>query len=99
MLILDEGLDELDQGHFAAFAFIVEAHHDGQVLDADHDGQRPKDHRQDTEDLALCRFQSVVRREALLDGVERAGADVAVHNTDRPDGQGEHSFLVRRLRS
>ena len=79
--------DQRHQGEHAALAAIVGAHHDDDVFQGDDDDQRPGDQRQDAEHVLGRRLQPGELAEALLDGVERAGADVAEHHAER--GQGE----------
>ena len=77
----------------AAFALIVGAHHDGDVLDRDHQQQRIDDQRQHTQHVLLRGRDGVRSEEALAQRVQRTGADVAVDDADRC--QGERSDFLR----
>ncbi len=68
----------------AALAAIARPHHDKNVFDRDDQRQRPRDQRQNAEDARLVDASIV---EALLDGVERRGADIAIHDAKRRDRQ------------
>ena len=66
------------QGEDAAFTLVVGAHDDAGVLDGDDQQQRVEHQRQDAEYVLVCGADRVGTEEALADGVERAGPDVAV---------------------
>ena len=76
------------EGEDAAFAAVVGAHHDKDVLQGDDDDQRPGDQRQDPEHVVGGRLDPGEFAEALLHRVERAGADVAVHDAKGRERQG-----------
>ena len=66
-------------------AVVVGAQHEKQILDAHHHEQRPEDQRKNAEHV-FGGDRYVVRAgraKALFDGVERAGADVAVDHAER----------------
>ena len=76
----------------AAFALVVGPEHDQDVLDRDDQDQRPQDQRQDAEDVVARRRRAGRHRrrvQRLAEGVERAGADVAVDDADRTERQRE----------
>ena len=77
----------------AAFALVVGAHHDRDVLDRDDDQQRVDDQRQHAEHVLVRRRHRVRAEEALAHRVERAGADVAVDDAD--GGQREREAARR----
>ena len=74
----------------AAFALVVRAHDEDQVLDRNQQRERPEDQRQDAEDV-LARGRDAVRAvKTLTQRVQRTGADVAVDDaegTERQKGQ------------
>ena len=79
----------------ATFAVVIGAHHDGDVLHRDHEDQRVDDEREHAEDVFGRGGDAVRPVEALAQGVERAGADVAIDDADSADGKRKQS-LVRR---
>jgi hypothetical protein len=69
-------------------ATIVGAHDEPGVLDRHDDHQRPEDQRHDPVDAGRGRVHGVaVRVEDHLDGVQRAGPDVAVDDAQRSERQ------------
>ena len=82
-----QGRHERGQREDAAFALVVGAQHERDVLDRHHEHQRPEDQRQHAEHVVVRRRHRVRSEEALAHRVERAGADVAVDHAER--GQGE----------
>ena len=81
------GTQERHEGEDASLAAVVGLHDEGEVLEDDHQQERPQHQRQDAEDVRRRRWQAVVGAEALLDRVERRGADVAVHDAQRRQPQ------------
>ena len=77
------GREQRGQREDAAFALVVGAHDDGDVLDRDDEQQRVDDQRQHAEDVLVRRRHGVRAEEALAHRVERAGADVAVDDAER----------------
>ena len=57
---------------------IVGAQHEQHVLERHHPEQRPEDQREDAQHALGVDSHAVMPGEHLLEGVERAGADVAV---------------------
>ena len=80
----------------AAFALVVGAHHDDDVLDGNDDEQRVEHHGQDAEDVLRRHVNRVRAIETLADGVERACADVSVNNAE--GGERERSETPGRIR-
>ena len=80
----------------AALAVVVGAHDEREVLDRDDQHQRPEDERQDAEHVRLGRRDRVRSEEALAHRVERAGADVAVDDAERAEGQRQRGGVDRR---
>ena len=76
-----------EQRYDAAFAAIVQTHDEGDVLDAHDEDQRPDDEREHAVDRRDSGRQPVLGVEACPEGVERAGADIAVD--DAQGGQGQ----------
>ncbi len=75
------------QRQHAALAVIVGAHDHNDVFQGDDDQQRPGDQRQHAEHVVVRRLQAGEIAEAGLDGVERAGADVAEDDAERRQRQ------------
>jgi len=90
--------DEGHQRQDPALAPVVGAHHKHEVLDGDHQDQRPDDQRQDAQHVGRGHRNAVLAVEALADGVERARADVAVHDPERREGEREQVAAARPLR-
>ena len=82
-----------------ALAVVVGAQDEQHVLDRDDHDQRPEDERHDAEDhLAREGASSRSGGEGLLQGIERARADVAVHDPERAERQRPERRGVRRQR-
>jgi hypothetical protein len=73
-----------DASKLNRLAVVVGAQHQRNVLERHHDHQDPEDRRASAEDRLRVHGDAVLGIERFLDGVERARADVAVH-----DAQGE----------
>jgi hypothetical protein len=88
-------LDQRDQGQDPALAVVVGAHDEEHELDRDDQGDRPEDERDHPEDVAFGRLHRlVVGGEDCLQGVERAGADVAEDDPERAQGEHRHAELA-----
>jgi hypothetical protein len=80
--------DECRQGQDAALTVVVGPHHDGEVLDADDEYERPEHEGQQAEDVVLDDRQLVaVSLERLPHGEQRVGADVAEDHAQGAEGQ------------
>ena len=74
----------------AALAVVVGAQQDQHVFERDGDDQRPHDQRQHAEhDVTGDRLVAAGRDRRLAEGVERAGADIAVDDADAAERQRE----------
>src|SRR6185312_13456569 len=71
----------------AAFAVVVGAHDEADVLDADDERERPEDEREEAEDVGGARRHAVLGADALLERVEGAGADVAEDDAESAERQ------------
>ena len=60
-----------------------------------HHRQRPKDQGHDAQNVVRGDGHGVRTVEAFLDGVKRAGADIAKHHSQSPQGQDQ--FLLKIL--
>ncbi|MNJ33482.1 hypothetical protein D3C77_281680 [compost metagenome] len=83
------------QGHDAALALVVGAQDEQHVLDRDHPDQRPEDQRQDTQHAVMVDRHPIVAGKHLLEGIQGAGADIAVHHPYRRHQQAQR--LRRRM--
>ncbi len=82
--------DERGERQDAALAVVVGPHHEQQVLETDHDDQRPEGDRCHAVGAGLVDLElGVVER--LADRVERAGTDVAEHDAQCTEGESRHS--------
>jgi hypothetical protein len=79
--------NQRDEREDSAFAAVVGAHHEHEVLDADDGDERPQNQRQNAIDVGLARYQSILRLEALAQRVEGACPDVAVDDAEREYSQ------------
>jgi hypothetical protein len=84
--------DQRHEGQYAAFAPVVGAHHDQDVLQRDDDDQCPGDQRQDAQDIVMHRLQAGKLAEALFYRIERAGADVAEHHAQSGQREGRRAL-------
>ena len=80
-LVLDRLRGQRQHGHQSAFAVVVGAQHQGDVLDRDNDRQGPEENRQNAEHIGVGKWH-VAGAEYLLDRIQYAGADVAINNAD-----------------
>ena len=80
--------DQCGESEDATFSVVVGAHDEHQVLDRDHGDQRPQDQREDAEHVGVGDREFVAGTfEGLTQRVERAGADVAVDDAERAEGE------------
>lgn len=68
-------------------ALVVGAHDQQDVFDRYDQDQCPHNQRQDAEHVFRLEREPVLRVEALSEGIDRARADIAEHNTERRDGK------------
>ena len=92
-LVFDRLGCQRQHGHQAAFAVVVSAQHQGHIFQRNDDGQRPEEDRQDAHHVVGGKGD-MSRAENFLDGVQHAGADVAIDHTNGAQGEGAQ----RRLR-
>ncbi len=78
------------QRHNAALALVIGTQNKRHVLERNHPDQRPEDQRQHPEYRVMRDFYTVSALKHLFEGVQRAGADVAVNHphccNQQPDG-------------
>ena len=86
--------DQCEQGHDAALAAIVRAHHEHHVLQRHDDDQRPGNQRQHAEHVVVIGRDRMAAVERLAHRVQRAGADVAEHHADRRDRHRQYALLL-----
>lgn len=83
------------QGQYAPLASVVGPHHEGEVLDRDHQDQQPEDQREEAQDGGGLDAKAKLAGEALAQGIERTGADIAIDHADRRQGDaGEGGFVI-----
>ena len=75
--------NERRQGENPAFALVVRAHDDDDVLERDDEQQRVDDERQHAEHVLGRGADAVRAEETLAHGVQRTRADVAVDDAER----------------
>ena len=86
-------LRQRGKGKNPAFAFIVRAHHQHQILHRDERQHRPEHHRQNSQHRGLVQGNPVRRIERFFHGVKGAGTDVAKYDTDGADSQRTEFFI------
>ncbi|MNC84597.1 hypothetical protein D3C83_01550 [compost metagenome] len=86
-VVLHSRRGERGQRHDPALAAVVGAHDQQHVLEGHHDHQRPEDRGQPAENVGGGERDAVRGVEGFLDGVERAGADVAENDAEREERQ------------
>src|SRR5215217_1554196 len=89
-LVLQQERDEREN---PSLAVVARAHHERHVLHGDHQDQRPEREREHAEDVGL-RDRDRVRGERLSDREQRVGADVAVDDAERAEGEDDVAGLV-----
>ena len=88
-------LDQRREGHDPALAVVVGAQDEDHVLDRDDQRDGPEDERDHAVDVGVGRLHHpAVQREDGLEGVERAGPDVAEYDAQGP----QHETHLARLR-
>ena len=80
------GADQSQQRQNPALAPVIGSHDLRDVLVGDYEVQRPENQRQDAQDVFPGGRDAVLGAEALLEGVQGAGADVTVDDTERREG-------------
>ena len=85
-LVLDRLRGQRQHGHQAAFAVVVGAQHQGHVFERNDDGQGPEEDGQDAHHVVGGKGH-MPRAEHFLDGVQHAGADVAIDHTNGTQGE------------
>ncbi|MNH99046.1 hypothetical protein D3C73_518020 [compost metagenome] len=91
---------ERHQGEDAPFARVVRPHHEGEVLDRDHQDQQPEDQGEKAQNGGGLYPETELAGEALAQGIERAGADIAIDHADRRQhdaGQGGFVSTVHEI--
>ena len=81
-------LDQRQQREAATLAAIIGAHDGDDIFDRHHHHHRPEDEAQhpvDVINIGRDAGRAVVRGEGFAEGIERAGADIAEHDSDRAD--------------
>jgi hypothetical protein len=84
--VFHRGGSERQHGNQPAFAVVVGAQHERDVLERDDDRQRPEQDREDAVDVGV-REGNVAGTKDFFDGVQHAGADVAVDHANGADDQ------------
>ena len=79
--------EQRQQGERAALAMVVGAQQEEHVFQCDDDRQRPDHQRDEADDLLAHETVIGDRTQRLAKGVERAGADVAIDDTDGTKGE------------
>ena len=86
--------DQRGERENAAFALVVGAQHERDVFQRHDQQQRVDDQRQHAEDVVVRRRHRVRAEETLAHRVQRAGADVAIDDAERGQGQRKETAAV-----
>ena len=78
---------ERRQREDAPLAIVVRARDERQVLDGDHDDERPEHQREQTQDVRLADPNVVRSLERIAEREEGIRPDIAVHHAERSDGK------------
>jgi hypothetical protein len=81
------GVQQPVEREHAAFAVILGTQNEYRVLDGDDDGERPHHQGNAPEHAVGCQGHAAAAEENLVECVQRRGADVAVNDPGRGDGQ------------
>jgi hypothetical protein len=84
--------DEREECEDAAFAAVIRAEDEDEVFDADDENESPYDKRENAIDVIRRGGESVLRLEALPEGVEWTRPDVAIDDTKGYKSQLSESF-------
>ena len=96
--VTDRRCRESQQRHDAAFTAIVRTQYERHVFQRNYDHQQPEDRGDATDDVLRSQWDAVLWIERFLCGIERAGADIAVDDTQRQKGErGRCLLAVRRF--
>jgi hypothetical protein len=80
------------QGHDPALAAVVGTQHEADVLQRHDQGQAPENQGNDAQQVGLVECQPVGGIEDSFEGIEGAGADIAVDNAN--GGQRQRSYAA-----
>jgi hypothetical protein len=90
--VFDRLRGQCQHGHQATLAMIVCTQHQSDVFERDNGGERPKENGQNAVHI-VWREVHMARAKNLFQGIQDAGSNVAVDDTDGAQGQGaERSF-------
>src|SRR5690242_8627453 len=90
---------QTDKRHNAALAIVISAHDEQNILYRDHDHEGPK-HEGKYAQHGLCASAAATKSlEALPEGVNWAGANVPIDNTQRADEEHRLFRLITMLRA
>jgi hypothetical protein len=79
--------DERKESEHSSLSAVVRSEDEDQIFDADDEYESPDDERQDSVDVCRIGGEPVFGLEALAEGVERTGPDVAVDDAERNECQ------------
>ena len=88
--------DERGERHDAAFAIVVGAHDQRDVLERDDDRDRPEHDRENAVDVLFGQREAVRPGEALAQRIQRTRADVAENDADGADDKWRERLAIRR---
>jgi len=68
--------DQGEEREDAAFALVIGLHDEGQILQGDHEHERPEDERENAVEIGLRRGVASGGVKTFLQRIERTGSDV-----------------------
>ncbi|MCY1290815.1 hypothetical protein D9M70_399770 [compost metagenome] len=86
-----------EQRQRAALPLVVGAQQEQHVLDRDDNRQRPDHQRDQADNLHVGHAVVGNRAQRFAKGIERAGADIAVDDTDRAKPEDQQAAQILRL--
>ncbi len=81
--LAQRALRQRHQRQRAALALIVHAQHEHDIFERHQNHQRPKDERDDADHFAAFKAIAGDVLDRFTEGIERAGADIAIDDADR----------------
>src|SRR5437773_424472 len=84
--------EQCEKRQNSALAAVIRPQNEDDVFDTDDQDQSPQEQREDSINALLGRLQPVRAAEALAEGIQRAGSDVAVNDSQRRQRKKRQSF-------
>src|SRR5918994_1075042 len=91
------GSNQCQQGKDSALPTVIGPHDHREVLERDHEVERPEDQGQDAQYVVGCHLKSMRPEKALFERVQGTGPDIPVDHPQRPEGENYEPLTAWRL--